>query len=804
MHDDAIPTGELRRRLSIGVLLLCVGTAAAAAGLPALHVSGHELVDPQGQAVTLRGCNLGNWLLLEPWMLALDDSQLRDQHDIVALLTQRFGTERTAQLLDTYRASWLTAREFEQIRAFGFNVVRLPFHYDLLTTAAGPLALKPDAFRWLDRAVTLAGEAGLYVILDLHGAPGGQSRDMTTGQIGQNKLWTDPQCQSRTVWLWCEIARRYRENPTVVAYDLLNEPWGDYQSDMSGPLAALNDRLIKALRDVDPDKLIFVAGTLRGIRFYGPPAARGWHNVGITEHFYPGLHGSGTPTLETHRYFLHDAVPARDALLREWNVPYLVGEFNVVHEFCASAELMRTYYDCFSACGWSATMWSARRIVPEGGISAGHWSLLANAEPFALPDLHTASAAEIEAAFQALGTQPLAIDTALRSALTKPTTDIGAACLPPTPGPCPSATVCPPNWHLVDIRPGAASAEIPADASAAPWSVCGIGNDIWDRNDTFRFAYDNVAGDFRHTIWLTQFDAARYAKAGWMIRTSTQPDAAHAFVHAFSDGRVLMAWRAADGGLTQERVLATPGFPLGLGIERRGTQLIAYYTDADGHWHQERFDDALVLPAAALLGLGVNSRNDLVAACARFTQMDDAAAPPPTRYGTNRLPNGSFEIAADGASDQARGWSRWGDWFNRETGWQPTRDGTCLLGYHHWQIPSPNSSGVYQDVSGLTPGQRYVFRVDASRDICPPNQHAAQDVELRLECPGPTGLLRCASRSYPVQDLAADGQWSRLAVSAVAPGDTLRVLIIVNPSREAPRGAAVKFDAAALAELQDE
>ncbi len=803
MRTNAAPFSERRQHLLCGVTAVFALAASASASLPALHVAGSRLVDPQGRPVVLRGCNLGNWLLLEPWMLALNDGQLRDQHDIVRLLERRFGPERARELLDVYRASWFGAREFALIKSFGFNVVRLPFHYGLLTSADGAQVLKPAAFEWLDRGIALAEDAGMYVILDLHGAPGGQSGDMTTGQIGQNNLWTDQRCQARTIWLWREIARRYRDNSTVVAYDLLNEPWGDYQADMSGPLTAMNDRLIAAIREIDADKLIFVAGTLRGIQFYGPPEERGWHNVGITEHCYPGLHGNGTPTLETHRHYLEDVVPARCALLRTWDTPYLLGEFNVVHDFCAQAELMREYYDRFAECGWAATMWSARRIVPEGGISPGRWSLLANAEPFALPDLHTASDGQIEAAFRSLATQPVAVDEALRAALTQDASDAPAVFAQSVGTVSPAPAICPVDWQIVDVRAHSDTVAIPAGEAAATWSICGVGNDIWDHEDTFRFVYRDVAGDFRHTVWLTQFDASLYAKAGWMIRASTRPDAAHAFVHAFSDGRVLMAWRGADGGMTKERVLGTMGFPVGLGIERVGDRLVALYADAEADWHQVRFDGAISLPDAVHVGLAVNSRDDVAAACARFARLDNDAAPT-VQCGPNCLTNGSFEDVADSAADQARGWSRWGDWINRETGWEPTRDGTCLIGYHHWQIPSADNSGMYQDVSGLMPGRCYEFRVYASRDVCRPGRHGAQDVELRLESFGPAGLLRCASRSYPVQDLASDGHWSRLSVSAIAPSGELRVLIIVNPSREEPRGAAVKFDAAVLAEMQDE
>jgi len=180
-----------------------------------LQARGTEIVNAKGERVELRGCNLGNWFLLEMWMLDIHD--IRDQHEFELILERRFGRARKDRLMDVYRANWIHERDFPIVKRFGFNTVRLPFHYSLLEDDARPFELKPDAFRWLDHAVELAEKHGLYVILDLHGVQGGQSDDHTTGRAGQNKLWDSQRSQERVAWLWGEIAAHYKDSEIVAA-----------------------------------------------------------------------------------------------------------------------------------------------------------------------------------------------------------------------------------------------------------------------------------------------------------------------------------------------------------------------------------------------------------------------------------------------------------------------------------------------------------------------------------------------------------------------------------------------------------
>src|SRR5438270_13205838 len=103
--------------------------SAVFAAPPPLHPDGTRMVDPSGKPVVLRGCNLGNWLMFEAWMLRWDIS---DQQTLVATLTDRFGADECQKLLESYRDGYIGPRDFQIIKSFNFNLVRVPFDSRLL------------------------------------------------------------------------------------------------------------------------------------------------------------------------------------------------------------------------------------------------------------------------------------------------------------------------------------------------------------------------------------------------------------------------------------------------------------------------------------------------------------------------------------------------------------------------------------------------------------------------------------------------------------------------------------------------
>jgi endoglucanase len=395
----------------------CEDTASPGGGFSLLRAQGTRIVDESGHEVPLKGVNLGNWFLLEMWMLGPAGSGLADQYSLEKLLETRFGGGEKERLLDLYREHYITERDFGIIKSFGMNMVRLPFWYTLLEDDAHPGQLKEGSWRWLDRAVDMAGRYGLYVVLDMHGAPGSQNIWDHSGRAGFNRLWSDERYRERTVRLWLEIARHYRGRKVICGYDLLNEPWGGTEAQ----LLELCERCYRAVRTVDSEHMIIFSGYYNRIGFYGKPCDRGWENIALTCHFYPGFFGNGEPLPSTHNDFIMHTIPQYRRELADLGVPMLVGEFNVVLKSAGGGRMMRRYFDTYNGLGWAAAMWSYKVFTAGGGIGDGSWGMVTNREPLAPIDFRTTSKARIERWFSNLSAMEYSINEDLKYRLTETT-----------------------------------------------------------------------------------------------------------------------------------------------------------------------------------------------------------------------------------------------------------------------------------------------------------------------------------------------------------------------------------------------
>lgn len=546
--------------------------------LPPLRVDGKHLVDPSGKRVTLRGCNLGNWFVIEPWMLDMSNPGFPDQVTLEKLLSDRFGATEKDRLMDQWRANWITERDFAMIRKFRFNLVRLPLNYRQFEDDARPYQLRRDAWKWVDRAVQMAENAGIYVILDMHGVQGGQSVYDHTGQVNQNRLWTDSENPKRLAWLWGEIAKRYRNRAAVVAYDVFNEPYGGTKPQIDQVFS----QVYPEIRKHDPDKLIFAHGRYDGFEFYGDPKARGWRNVGYQMHYYPGLFGFGRPTIGTHVRHLEFLKTVRSTV-DGLNVPFLVGEMNVVFDQPhLGPEMMRRTYDAHEAAGWMTTMWSYKVLYRTAkGHAGGSWGMVSNAEPFADLDFRTASKEQIESFFRSQATGPYEVYERLREKLSAPTVK-----LPPLPALPPMRTEAPSGelvgWTQTDIG-GAMKGGF--EQKGEDLVLFGSGDDIWGEKDQFRFLSQPVEGDFELTAEVAEMeDFEDYAKAGLMIRAGYEPNAPHLLLSAFSNGELQFATRSESGKDTSALPTQSPGLPVTLRVIRRGSRVEASYRKGSQNW----------------------------------------------------------------------------------------------------------------------------------------------------------------------------------------------------------------------------
>lgn len=291
-----------------------------------------KIMDASGNKVVLFGINLGNWMLMETWMGIVPEYTHDWAHyDTLELLTERFGEEKTAELMQLYQELFITEEDIAQIEKLGFNCVRVPFWYRNFMHEDGSwLAENTDenpGFQKLDWLIETCRQHGIYVILDLHGAPGGQSMNHSTGKAGRNLLYTVEEYLRATELLWRTIAERYRDEPVVAAYDLLNEPQnnGDYAGETAWPAESAEAvkmtnsayaRIYGAVRSVDKNHMISFEG-IWSTSVLPNPKDFGYENMIYQLHLY-----------DTDRGMIRYRVHELKSIRRKWDTAVLIGEFN--------------------------------------------------------------------------------------------------------------------------------------------------------------------------------------------------------------------------------------------------------------------------------------------------------------------------------------------------------------------------------------------------------------------------------------------------------------------------------------------
>ncbi|MGN8067984.1 cellulase family glycosylhydrolase [Mucilaginibacter sp. 22184] len=250
-----------------------------------LKADGKKIVDESGKNVLLRGMGLGGWMLQEGYMLHVNrDSR---QYRIRERLEDLMGSAETKEFYDTWLANNTRKIDIDSMRRWGFNSVRLPMHYNLYTL---PIEKEPVAGQntWIDKGFKMTDDLlawckanHMYLILDLHATPGGQGNDLNISDRNTDvpSLWDSEANKQKMIALWRKLADRYKNEPNIAGYDIINEPnWGfdDPANDKNGlkektnaPLRKLMVDITAAIREVDKKHIIIIEGNGWGNNYNG-------------------------------------------------------------------------------------------------------------------------------------------------------------------------------------------------------------------------------------------------------------------------------------------------------------------------------------------------------------------------------------------------------------------------------------------------------------------------------------------------------------------------------------------------------
>jgi hypothetical protein len=329
-----------------------------------IRVEGQDLLSPDGEKFFIRGTNLGNWLNPEGYMFNF--RKTNSPHFIDEMLCQLVGPDHTAAFWKTFKDNYITAEDIRFIRRSGANTIRVPFHYKLFTDEDYMgLTVAQDGFTRIDSLVEWCRAENLYIILDMHDAPGGQTGDNIDDSYGYPWLLVGETCRQQFCDIWQKIAAHYKNEPMILGYDLLNEPVAPYfENDLellNGNLEAVYKQAVAAIRQVDTNHIILLGGAQWNSNFRPFADSTFDDNIMYTCHRY-----GGAPTADAIRSFIQ----FRDSV----DLPMYMGEIGHntnewMNEFCKTMKENNI--------GW--TFWPYKKMNGScwaGIIPPENWELI--------------------------------------------------------------------------------------------------------------------------------------------------------------------------------------------------------------------------------------------------------------------------------------------------------------------------------------------------------------------------------------------------------------------------------------------
>jgi endoglucanase len=261
-----------------------------------VHTEAKKIIDSEGNELLIRSMGLGGWMIQEGYMLETS-AFAGPQHEIRATIEELIGKENT----DTFYTAWLNNHvrriDIDSVASWGFNAVRLPMHYNLFSPQDLPVGQYIETgFQLVDSLLAWCAANQMYLILDMHGAPGGQGDDAAISDYDPAKpsLWESEENKARAADLWKTLAARYANEEWIGGYDLINEPkWDALLTNNNQDLWELLQRITDSIRTVDNNHMIIIEGNMWANDYTG--FAGPWdNNMTISFHKYWNTNNTGS------------------------------------------------------------------------------------------------------------------------------------------------------------------------------------------------------------------------------------------------------------------------------------------------------------------------------------------------------------------------------------------------------------------------------------------------------------------------------------------------------------------------------
>lgn len=227
-----------------------------------VKTKGTHLVDSKSNSIILKGTNLGHWLVPEGYMFKMN--QVNSPRKIDEMLYELVGPDSLQVFWNGFLNNYITHDDIKYLKSIGSNHIRLPFHYKMFTDDLY-MGERNAGFKYFDRLIDWCRQENMYVLLDMHGAPGGQTGDNIDDSYGYPYLFKSKSSQNLMTEIWVKIAEKYKNEPVIIGYDIVNEPiahyFNDELADLNHQLFLLYKRIITEIRAVDKEHTIFLNGS---------------------------------------------------------------------------------------------------------------------------------------------------------------------------------------------------------------------------------------------------------------------------------------------------------------------------------------------------------------------------------------------------------------------------------------------------------------------------------------------------------------------------------------------------------------
>ncbi|KAK1051050.1 endo-1,4-beta-glucanase [Friedmanniomyces endolithicus] len=251
------------------------------------------------------------------------------EHEMRAAMLEVLGKEKYEYFFQRFLDYFFTAADAKFFASVGLNCIRIPMNHRYFMDDMNPSVIKPEGFKLVDRIVDLCSAEGIYTILDMHSFPGGQNGGWHSDSgLHRAMFWEFKDLQDRATHMWVEVAKYYAGNTWVAGYNPMNEPADPQHHNLQNWYREVE----KAIREVDPDHILFLDGNTYSMDFTGFKEVLPNCVVSIHDYATMGF-PAGEPYKGTseQKDILRKSYERKVEFMREHKVPIWNGEFGPVY-----------------------------------------------------------------------------------------------------------------------------------------------------------------------------------------------------------------------------------------------------------------------------------------------------------------------------------------------------------------------------------------------------------------------------------------------------------------------------------------